>query len=167
MRSVIAIAVTVTAGALAAAAFASADGGASASVPFKGNDSFASTVVGGSGSVVQTADTGSGYATHLGRFTMVASETVDFATLDVTSGAYTLTAANSDTVSGTYSGHILPGLTGYLVSGPITGGTGRFAGVIGVIVFDGSFDPATFIGSDDISGTISSVGSIPTTDQED
>jgi hypothetical protein len=145
---------------IAAVAFASADAGAGANIPFKATDTFASALVGPPGTVVQTAETGSGNATHLGHFTMVASETVDFGTLAVTNGQYTLTAANGDTVSGTYSGHIVPGLTGYLVSGPITDGTGRFEGATGFLVWRGTFDPVTFTGSDVITGTISSVGSI-------
>jgi hypothetical protein len=143
----------------AAFAFAAADAGAGDNVPLKGKDTFSAAVVGGSGSIVETSDRGSGTATHMGSFTMVASETVDFAAMTVTNGRFTLTAANGDTVSGTYSGTILPGLVGYLVSGPITGGTGRFVGASGEIVFDGTFDPATFTGSDVISGTISTVGS--------
>ena len=91
---------------------------------------------------------------------MEASETVDFAALAGRDGVFTLTAANGDTVHGTYSGSILPGLTGYLVSGPITGGTGRFAGATGTVVFRGTFDPTTFTGSDEITGSISSVGSL-------
>jgi len=143
-----------------AALIAAANAGAGSDVPFKGTDSFASKAVGGSGNIVKTLDTGSGNATHLGRFTMAASETVDFGTLAVTGGTYTLTAANGDTVTGIYSGHILPTLDGYLVSGPITGGTGRFTGATGFIVWHGSFDLATFTGSDVITGTISSVGAL-------
>jgi hypothetical protein len=142
----------------AAAASAAASAGAGPEVPFKATDTFAAVPVGGSGAAVETADTGSGNATHLGRFTVTAGETVDFGTLTVTDGFFTLTAANGDTVSGTYAGHILPGLTGYLVSGPITGGTGRFADATGTITFHGTFDPVTFTGSDVITGSISAVG---------
>jgi hypothetical protein len=142
------------------APFAAANVGAVESVPLKGMDTFSSVVIGGSGSVIYTADSGSGTATHLGLFTMAASEVVDFASMTVRNGTFTLTAANGDTVSGTYSGTILPGLVGYHVSGPITGGTGRFAGATGAIIFDGIVDPATLTGSDVISGTITSVGSI-------
>jgi hypothetical protein len=129
------------------------------SVPLKGKDTFSASIVGGSGSTVDTADAGSGTLAHLGRFTMAASEAVDFATSSVANGAFVLTAANGDTLRGTYGGTILPGLVGYRVTGPITGGTGRFAGATGSIVFDGTFDPATDTGSDVISGSISTVGS--------
>lgn len=146
-------------GLLTAAVALAADAAAGDHVPLKGHDTFSAAVVGGSGSIVETSDRGSGTVTHMGSFTMVASETVDLAAMTVTNGRFTLTAANGDTVNGTYSGTILPGLVGYLVAGPITGGTGRFAGATGEIVFDGTFDPATFTGSDVISGTISTVGS--------
>ena len=142
------------------APFAAANVGSAKNVPLKGRDMFSSVVIGGSGSVIYTADSGSGTATHLGRFTMTATEAVDLASMTVRNGTFTLTAANRDTVSGTYSGTILPGLVGYHVSGPITGGSGRFAGATGEIIFDGTFDPVTLTGSDVISGTISSVGSI-------
>jgi hypothetical protein len=144
--------------AAATAAVAVSGAGAGTAVPFKGTDTASGTVVGGSGSVIQTADAGVGNATHLGRFTLVAGETVDLAAGLVTDGHFTLTAVNGDTVTGTYSGHML--LTGYLVSGPITGGTGRFAGASGFLTWHGTFDLATFTGSDVISGTISAVGSI-------
>ena len=146
--------------AAAALAVAAVDASANDSVPLRGKDTFSSSIIGATGSAVETADAGSGTLAHLGRFTMVASETVDFATSSVTDGVFTLTAANGDTVRGTYSGTILPGLVGYHVTGPITGGTGRFLGATGSIVFDGTFDPLTFTGSDVISGSISTVGSL-------
>ena len=151
----------ISIGVLAAAlALATATAGAGRNVPLVGKDTFVAAIVGGSGSVVQTADAGAGTATHLGKFRMVASETVDFGSLTVRNGVFTLTAASGDTLSGTYSGTIQPGLTGYLVSGPITGGTGRFVGATGTIVFKGTFDAATGTGSYVIAGTISSVGSL-------
>jgi hypothetical protein len=158
MRQTILALTCLLAGVLLIAPFAAANVGAVKSVPLTGKDTFSSTVIGGSGSVIYTADSGSGTATHLGRFTMTAGETVD--SMTVRNGTFTLAAANGDTVSGTYSGTILPGLVGYHVSGPITGGTGRFAGATGAIIFDGTVDPATLTGSDVISGTITSVGSI-------
>jgi hypothetical protein len=146
--------------AAAAAAFAVAGAGAATNVPFQATDTFASALAGGSGSVIQTVDTGSGIGTHVGRYTLVGSETVDLGALTVTNGSLTITAANGDTVNATYSGTILPGLTGYVVSGPITGGTGRFAGATGYLTLNGTFDPLTFTGSDVITGAISTVGSL-------
>ncbi len=147
-------------GLLAAAAALAAVGSANAGadVPMKAKDSGSATVVGMVGSVIQTFDTGTGEATHLGRYTLVAGENVDLATGAITNGFFTLTAANGDTISGTYSGQALPGLTGYVVSGPITGGTGRFAGASGFLIWHGTVDPAALTFSDVVTGTISSVG---------
>jgi hypothetical protein len=128
---------------------------AKALVPFKATDTGAATVVGGSGTVIRTADTGSGHASHLGRFTLEAGETIDLATGTITNGFYTMTAANGDSVTGTYSGQALPGLTGYEVSGPVTGGTGRFASATGFLVWHGTLDPIALTFSDKICGTIS------------
>jgi hypothetical protein len=128
-------------------------------VPFEASDSGSATVVGGSGSVVQTVDIGSGHGTHLGRYELVGSETVDLASGAITNGHFTITAANGDTITGTYSGEALAGLTGYLVSGPITGGTGRFGGATGFLVWRGTLDPVAFTFTDDISGTVSTTGS--------
>jgi hypothetical protein len=141
-----------------AVAFA-ADAAAGDYVPLKGKDTTSVEVVQGSGSTIMATAQGVGTLTHLGNFTMVVTQTSDLATLIITNGRVTLTAANGDTVTATFSGMLQPGLVGYRVSGPITGGTGRFAGATGEIAFDGTLDPATFTGSDVISGTISTVGS--------
>jgi hypothetical protein len=47
---------------------------------------------------------------------------------------------------------------GYLVSGPITGGTGRFAGATGFLVWRGTVDPVAFTFTDVVSGWISAPG---------
>jgi hypothetical protein len=147
-------------GAAVTLAVAALDALADGRVPLNGKDAFSSSIVGGTGNAVDTADAGAGTLAHLGRFTMAASETVDFSTSTVTDGVVTLTAANGDTLYASYSGTILPGLVGYRVAGPITGGTGRFMGATGQIVLDGTFDPLTMTGSDVITGSISTVGSI-------
>ncbi len=133
---------------------------AGSAIPMKAKDAGSATVVGMVGSVIHTSDTGSGEATHLGHYTLVASEDVDLASGSVTNGSFTLTGANGDGVSGTYSGQALPDLTGYVVSGPITGGTGRFAGATGFLVWRGTLDPAALTFTDEITGTISSVGDL-------
>jgi hypothetical protein len=98
--------------------------------------------------VVRTHDVGSGRATHIGAYGMVADENVNLATLQVTNASFTITAENGDQLMGTYSGtaQFSPGsqtqLT-YYVSGPITGGTGRFAGITGAIAFFGTADLAS------------------------
>ncbi len=128
-------------------------------VPFKASDSGSAAVVGGSGSVLQTMDSGIGHGTQLGRYTLAGIETVDVATGVITNGSFTITAANGDSVTGTYSGQALPGLTGYLVSGPITGGTGRFTGASGFLVWRGTVDPVVFTFTDDIRGMMTTPGS--------
>ena len=128
-------------------------------IPMKAKDTGSATIVGATGPILHTADTGSGEAAHLGRYTLAASEDINALTGAVTNGSFTMTAANGDTVSGTYSGQALPGLVGYVVSGPITGGTGRFAGATGFLVWHGTVDPAALTFADEITGTISSVGS--------
>jgi hypothetical protein len=104
--------------------------------------------------VLETTDVAAGEGTHIGRYTMTAGEEVNFATGAITGGHFTLTAANGDTITGTYSGAAEPGLTGYLVSGPITGGTGRFAGATGFLTWHGTVD-AAFNFTDEVEGTIS------------
>jgi hypothetical protein len=130
-----------------AAAAALAGGAAGAvlagdSKQLKGADTgtFTSQAVPGT-SLIETQDVASGNATYLGRYTMRASEHVDVTTLEVTDGAFTLTAANGDTIVGSYTGSgaptATPGVITYAVCGPILGGTGRFAGVGGTVRFDG------------------------------
>lgn len=112
--------------------------------------------------VVVTEDWGTGYATHLGRYTLRASEHVNLATLAVTGGTYTLTAANGDTVYGSYEGQAAPtadpAVITYRVSGPILGGTGRFEGATGFIVWEGFANLATGELGDVITGWITNVG---------
>jgi hypothetical protein len=121
-------------------------------VPLQAVDTGTAVGVPVGGSVIQTTDTGSGRATYLGRYTLAAGEHVDLASGAITGGFYTLTTANGDTITGTYSGEALPGLTGYLVSGPITGGTGRFAGATGFLVWRGTVDPTALTFSDVVTG---------------
>lgn len=146
---------------VAAFAATAAVGTASASagkIPMKAEDAGAATIVGGAAPVIQTHDTGSGTATHLGRFTLDAREDVNLATGAITDGSFTFTGVHGDTISGTYSGSALPGLTGYVVLGPITGGTGRFAGATGDLTWTGTLDPVAFTFTDEITGTISVSG---------
>ncbi len=94
--------------------------------------------------VIQTSDTGAGEATHLGRYQLTAGEQINTITLQVTNGFFTLVASNGDKLFGTYSGGAqpssTPGAVVYQVSGPITGGTGRFASATGGIAFLGPAD---------------------------
>ena len=112
---------------------------------FKGHDEGTFTAQPLSQTVVRTHDTGSGRATHIGEYHMVADENVNLATLQVSNASFTITAENGDTLAGKYSGtaQFSPGsqtqIT-YYVSGPITGGSGRFARITGSIAFFGTGD---------------------------
>jgi hypothetical protein len=118
---------------------------AAESVPFTGRDmgTFTSSPTDG-GQAVLTEDSASGEATHLGRYALSAHESISLATLDVTAGSFTITDANGDKLTGEYSGKAFttdtPTIIRYEVSGPITGGTGRFANAHGVIAFFGIAD---------------------------
>lgn len=82
--------------------------------------------------------TGAGHALHLGRIKVQQSHCIDLTSPDplaFTDGVFTLTAANGDTVTGTYGGRLQPTVTPdlFYIDGTfvITGGTGRFAGASG------------------------------------
>jgi hypothetical protein len=151
---------TIAVASFLAALATAASSAAGSEVPMKLRDTGSAAIVAASGPVVHTEDTGVGEATHLGRYTLAATQDINLATGAVTNGSFTLTAANGDTVRGTYSGQALPGLVGYTVSGPITGGTGRFAGATGFLVWRGTVDPAALTFTDEITGTISAVGNL-------
>jgi hypothetical protein len=91
--------------------------------------------------------TGTGHTTQLGYFGGHYRECLDPATGAVTGGTFTLTAANGDTVFGTYSGQAVPtndpSVVNYEDPGVITGGTGRFAGAGGVMTTSGRANLAT------------------------
>jgi hypothetical protein len=104
--------------------------------------------------------TGSGHATQLGNFTTHYRECFVPATGAVTDGSFTLTAANGDTIFGTYRGQVSP--TGdstvfaYDDPGVITGGTGRFARASGVVDTGGVVNLATGEYSGTIAGSLTS-----------
>jgi hypothetical protein len=149
--------------ALAAVLFGAAPAHADHQVPFRATDtgtfSFVPTSV---PAVVETTDVGTGHATHLGKYTFRATERINLLTLAVTDGRYTLTAANGDTLEGTYSGQAqttsTAGVITYLVSGPITGGTGRFVGATGYVTWNGGGDLTVGTLYDTITGYISAPG---------
>lgn len=138
---------------LVGAAIASAD----QAVVIRGLDmgTSASTVA---GDIITTTDTAEGELRHLGRYTMTARELVNRNTLEITGGEFTITTASGDTLTGTYSGtgkgSNTPNVITYDVAGPITGGTGRFANVSGVILFLGTADLATGKFTDQVVGVL-------------
>jgi hypothetical protein len=111
--------------------------------------------------VVHDEITGEGQATHLGRFDVVVSATVDLATR-TGMGTYTFVAANGDTLTATFTGASQPTATPgvFLITenATITGGTGRFAGATGGFVVERLFEPATHAVTGRIAGTVSSPG---------
>ena len=126
----------------------------------KGRDegSFTSTAV--TPTVARTHDVSSGRASLIGGYRMVADENINLSTLEVSNATFTITSDNGDTLTGTYSGtarfsSASPTQLNYYVSGPITGGTGRFAGVTGAIAFFGSADLATGKFQDVVLGIVS------------
>ena len=108
--------------------------------------------------LVFTEDEGTGTATHLGRYTLDGSEVINLATLEVTDGSFTITAANGDTILGTYEGTAAgtsdPLVITYHVTGPVTGGTGRFQGAHGELTWDGVANLGTGELSDIATGWI-------------
>jgi len=107
--------------------------------------------------------TGDGHSTELGNYSGRYRECLDPASGAVTGGTFTLTAANGDTVFGTYSGQASPtedpSVVAYEDPGVITGGTGRFAGATGTLDQSGVANLASGEYSANISGSISSLAS--------
>ena len=93
----------------------------------------------------------------IGRYTLVASEFVNLATLEITGGTWTITSRNA-TLRGTYVGVASPttdpAVITYHVTGPITAWTGLFARAGGTIVFDGVANLATGKLSEKVSGVL-------------
>lgn len=131
-----AFAIAAFAGVIALPAVAGRD-----TVPFKGS---ASGQAAQSAANVSTATlTGTGEASHLGRYTIAGTLTVDYSTLQAT-GQTTFTAANGDTLTANITGTAVKASSSatdhaYKVSGTltVTGGTGRFAGRTGTATFRG------------------------------
>jgi hypothetical protein len=130
-------------------------GAAEHAVPFRSSDAGVAQIVGASGDLIRTADRATGHGTHVGKYTLEGAETINLVTGAITDGQFTMTAADGSTLTGTYSGQAQPGLTGYDVSGPITGGTGRLSGATGFLTWHGEFDPATSRLSDRVVGQLS------------
>ena len=110
----------------------------------------------GSPPVLQDVLTGTGQATHLGRFTATFTYDIDLEQL-TSNGSFTLIAANGDSISGPLTGEggtpsngVLP----IVETAIITEGTGRFASATGSFRIDRLHDQATFRGSGSFAGTI-------------
>ena len=100
---------------------------------------------------------GSGRATHLGRFTVTYEVVVDFLTHE-TFGSYLFTAANGDSLATDITGLGTPTENPDVVSvvevHTITGGTGRFAGATGNFIRTYSLNLVTGVTSGSFDGTI-------------
>jgi len=135
-------------------------------VPFKG--SFAGVAIvtpTDDPNIVSVAVDATGKATELGQFTLAIPHHVKFATTGRTSyGSYQFVAANGDTLSADFIGHVTPvsGVLHAVEIATITGGTGRFADATGtftverVVLVDLTTGTRTTAGS--FNGTISSPG---------
>lgn len=104
---------------------------------------------------LETRLTGTGHASHLGRYTVVANFTVDLATA-AGSGIITFTAANGDsfTASATGQAVFMTGFVQITEIATITGGTGRFAHATGTLTIVRQYNPATGASSGTVDGTI-------------
>jgi hypothetical protein len=100
---------------------------------------------------------GSGTATHLGRFTIESVFTVTAPPLSTASGKATWTAANGDQIFTTTTGQaiITFPVAAIAETHTITGGTGRFAQASGTIVVERSLNLQTLVSSASLTGTIS------------
>jgi len=105
---------------------------------------------------------GVGHATQVGRYTYHADECFNGATLLFT-GSFSITAANGDRITGTYSGEVpviaFP-LAVYEQDMIVTGGTGRFADASGQLHGRGVANLATGDYSQELAGTATSPGSV-------
>jgi hypothetical protein len=133
-------------------------------MPLNGPESGTFQILGpceSSGIVVDV--TGTGHATLVGKYSVHYRECLFPATGAVTDGSFTLTAANGDTLSGTYAGQAVPTGDSNVIAfddpGVITDGTGRFAGASGIAKTAGVANLATGEYTSTISGNVSSAAS--------
>ncbi len=133
-------------------------------VPLKGSDSGSFTLevdACGTGVAAVVIDT-VGKATHVGKYAYHANECFNLTT-GAFSATFTITAANGDTIHGTYAGQVgvvAGDLAPYEQDNVITGGTGRFAGASGGFHLSGIANLVSLEASQRISGTVSSPGSL-------
>jgi len=109
--------------------------------------------------VLHSVLTGTGQATHLGRYTVgfVFDITIGVMAPSTTVGTFTLTAANGDSLSGTFTGTgiVANGMVTIVENATITEGTGRFANATGSFRVDRIGSQSTLMSSGSLSGTIS------------
>jgi hypothetical protein len=136
---------------------------AGASVPFKGTDAGAwGQGDHDCGALFPIHIAGSGVASHTGRYDYVALECLDLSDYPFPyEGTFMITAANGDTIVGTYSGTAVIADDNvtilYEQQATVTGGTGRFSGVTGTLAVAGiAYEHGAYV--QQLTGRISSVG---------
>ena len=131
------------------AASTNASGGSE--LPFSGTLQATETVDGGLHRL-----SGTGQATHLGRFTLQSEFTVTPPPVSTASGTATWTAANGDEIFTTVTGQaVVTFPTAAIVeTHTITSGTGRFAEASGTLVVRRSLNLVTLVSSGSIAGTV-------------
>jgi hypothetical protein len=100
--------------------------------PFKATGS-GSAVALSAPPVLEIVVIGNGHATHMGKIGIWQHHFADITTMTFYDGIFVWTAANGDTIEGSYSGYLVPTSVGFEIHGSFTieGGTGRFAGAYG------------------------------------
>ena len=83
--------------------------------------------------ILEIVVTGNGHSTHMGKVGIWQHHFVNVITMTFYDGTFVWTAANGDTIEGSYSGSLIPTSAGFEIHGSFTidGGTGRFAGASG------------------------------------
>jgi hypothetical protein len=102
------------------------------SVPFKAAGKCCAVAV-SPPPILEIYISGSGQATHMGRVGIWQHHYVDVTSMTFYDGTFVWTAANGDTIEGTYYGSLVPTSAGFEIHGYFTidGGTGRFENAVG------------------------------------
>jgi acyl-coenzyme A thioesterase PaaI-like protein len=144
---------------LASTAFA-APAGASVPLPFKGTIESVEHIEFVPPVTLLIDATGSGNATHLGRYTVTYHIEVDNSdpNVGVSVGSLTFVAANGDSISADGTGEgkptVIPGVNRIVEEYTITGGTGRFAGATGNFTMERLVTLGSGYSSGDFDGQI-------------
>ena len=127
-------------------------------MPFRGTQELIRTSVTplAPGRVLSRSE-GTGTATHLGRYSIVAETTIDFV-MRTSTAQRILTAANGDSLFVTVTAQGTPNADGVtfdiVESATITGGTGRLAGATGIYTVNCVSNQVTGISIGSFEGTI-------------
>ena len=124
-------------------------------MPFKGTLEGRYGAPAGQFPLISESIVATGEATLLGRYTLEIAETVNLLEATAT-GTFTFTAANGDTIHGTFTGQAQPGaLVSITENATVVGGTGRFAGATGSFSIHRLFDPVNRTTTGTLDGSIS------------